>query len=348
MKRDAVKSLKFFILAGGYGKRAQPLSLVKPKPVFPLEGTPLLQIMLKQLTEKGLGEGFINLHHLPGAIRQCVEAMPGKPAIQFLFEEELSGSMILKGALPGMAENDVLLVVNGDIFLDIPVEDMLRRIGDDNDTDGILLVRRNKEKDARYTAILTGGDGGREAQRVQSKGRVGDEMFTGKKIHDGGGGGSIGGSLMFTGVSLFKKKVIRAITDINFFDSLERHRLRIKVWVYDGIWLDIGDPPSYMGANFAYKGYVKARGRDSNSLSANVTISADSMVEHSIIWENTRIKNRCVIKNCIVTGNISLDHVHCENQVIGPTLRLRSPLLPGGSGGPRGGPGDPGRPGARP
>jgi mannose-1-phosphate guanylyltransferase len=298
--------LKFFILAGGYGKRAQPLSLVKPKPVFPLDGTPLLQIMLKQLTKKGLGEGFINLHHFSGAVRQCAETMPGKPPVQFLYEEELSGSRILKGALPGMAKENLLLVVNGDIFLDIPVEEMLRQVVDNRDTDGVLLVRRNKETDARYKAVLTGGN-----------------IFIGRKIHDGSDSESISESLMYTGAALFKKKVIQAIADINFFDSLERQKFRIKVLPYDGIWLDIGDPPSYMEANFAYKSYVKANSVDSNSLSANVFISPGSMVEHSIIWENTQIKNESKIKNCIVTGNISLDHVRCENHIICTTPKLR-------------------------
>ncbi|NIM18466.1 MAG: NTP transferase domain-containing protein [Candidatus Aminicenantes bacterium] len=309
MKRDDVKSLKFFILAGGYGKRAQPLSLIKPKPVFPLDGTPLLQIMLKQLQEKGLREGFINLHHLPEALRQCAETMPERPLIQFLYEEELTGSRILKGALPAMAEDDVLLVVNGDIFLEIPVEEMLRQVVDNNDTDGILLVRRNKEMEARYKAVLTGG-------KPQRGSITGGNIFTGRKIHDHSDSESISESLMYTGVSLFKKKVIQAIADINFFDSLERHKYRIKVLSYDGIWLDIGDPQSYVATNFAYKSYVKANSGDSNSVSENVIISSDSMVEHSIIWENTEIKNESVIKNCIVTGNISLDHVRCQDQII--------------------------------
>ncbi|MEI6614185.1 MAG: hypothetical protein WCL37_04750, partial [Chrysiogenales bacterium] len=56
--------MKFFILAGGYGKRAEPLSLIKPKAVFPLNGIPLLRLLLKQLQiQLGL-EGFINPHHL--------------------------------------------------------------------------------------------------------------------------------------------------------------------------------------------------------------------------------------------------------------------------------------------
>ena len=90
---------KFFILAGGYGKRAQPLSLLKPKPLFPLGGRPLIQILLNQLQEKGLGEGFINLHYKPEPLRICVEETiknTGSPMIHFLYEDTLSGSRIIK------------------------------------------------------------------------------------------------------------------------------------------------------------------------------------------------------------------------------------------------------------
>jgi NDP-sugar pyrophosphorylase family protein len=300
MKRDAVKSLKFFVLAGGYGKRAQPLSLVKAKPAFPLDGTPLIQIMLNQFKKKGLHEGFINLHHLPESIHTCVEAMPDKPPVRFLYEEKLSGSRILTGALPYLADDDLLLAVNGDVFLDIPVKGMLRKIlTGKNHVDGVLLVRYNKEENPGYKAILT-----REG------------IFCGRKIHDPGDTGSIGKSLMYTGVSLFKKKVVRAIADVNFFDNLERNPFKISVFIYNGIWLDIGDAQSYMEANFAYKTYAQADRAGSNSLSEHVVISPGSLVERSILWENTTIKGESLIKNCIVTGNISLEHARYENQVI--------------------------------
>lgn len=289
---------KFFILAGGYGKRAQPLSLIKPKPLFPLNGTPLIQILLRQLQERGLREGFINLHHLSQPLRQCVEKiieLPGSPAIQFFYEKNLSGSRILKEAAGHMTDNDLLLVVNGDSFLEIPVEVMLDKILKEK-ADGILLVRENKEKDPQYKIILSKDD------RF-----IGREIFTdsrepGKE------------SLMFTGISLFNKNVVRAIHEINFFDMLEKSDFNIKICKYTGPWLDIGSPKSYFESDSQYKKHLGIR--NSNSVSENVFISADSVVENCIIWENTGVKNKSIIKNCIVTGNILLDNVHYENKII--------------------------------
>lgn len=289
---------KFFIIAGGYGKRAQPLSLIKPKPLFPLNGTPLIQILLRQLQKKGLRKGFINLHHMPQPLRQCVEKIiepPGSPVIQFFYEKNLSGSRILKQAAGHMTDNDLLLVVNGDSFLEIPIEGMLEKILREQ-ADGILLVRENKEKDPQYKVILSKGD------RF-----VGRKIFTGSREPGKE-------PLMYTGISLFNKNVVRASDEINFFDMLEKSDFKIKICNYTGPWLDIGDPKSYLESDAKYK---KHQGiGNSNSLSENVFISPDSVVKNCIIWENTEIKNRSFIKNSIVTGNVSLDNVYYENKII--------------------------------
>jgi len=289
---------KFFILAGGYGKRAQPLSLIKPKPLFPLNGMPLIQILLGQLQKRGLREGFINLHHMHQPLRQCVEKIidpPGSPMLQFFYEKNLSGSRILKEAAGHMADNDLLLVLNGDSFLEIPVEEMLGKILREQ-ADGVLLVRENKEKDPQYKIILTKED------RF-----IGRRIFTGSREPGKG-------PLMFTGISLFNKNVVRAIDEINFFDMLEKSDFNIKICNYNGPWLDIGDPKSYFESDEKYKKHLGIE--NCNSISENVLISADSVVKDCIIWENTEIKNKSVIKNCIVTGNVSLDNVYYENKII--------------------------------
>jgi mannose-1-phosphate guanylyltransferase len=293
---------KFFILAGGYGKRAQPLSLIKPKPLFPLNGTPLIKILLRQLQERGLREGFINLHHMPHPLRQCLEKIiepPGSPVIQSFYEKNLSGSRILKEAAGHMADNDLLLVVNGDSFLEIPVEEMLGKILREP-ADGILLVRENKEKDPLYKIILTK-----------------DDRFIGRKLFNCSCE-PWKEPLMFTGISLFNKNVIRAIDEINFFDMLEKSDFKIKICNYSDPWLDIGDPKSYFESDAKYKKHLGIE--NCNSISENVFISPDSVVKNCIIWENTEIKNKSVIKNCIVTGNVSLDNLHYENKIINRDL----------------------------
>jgi NDP-sugar pyrophosphorylase family protein len=295
------RNCKFFILAGGYGKRAQPLSLIKPKPLFPLAGTPIIKILLTQLHKQGLGEGFINLHYMQEMLRRTVAETTrttGSPTVRFLAEKQLSGSRILRKAARYMTDEDRLLVVNGDIFLEIPAAELQDQMHGSG-ADGILLVRKNKEKDPQYKILLTAND-----------------LFCGRKRWNKNEIEPGAEPLMYTGVALFKRSVIRAIAGTNFFDVLERENFKIKVMEYNGIWLDSGEPRTYMQANFAYQAYLNRDNSDSNCLSANVVISADSQVEHSVIWENTRIINHSVLKNCLVTGNTSLDNVCCQNKII--------------------------------
>ena len=88
--------INFFILAAGHGDRAIPLTLLKPKPLFPLNGKPLIEIMLAQLKEMGLANGFINLHYKSELMRKCITV---DSRIKFLYEDKLTGNMVLKRTL---------------------------------------------------------------------------------------------------------------------------------------------------------------------------------------------------------------------------------------------------------
>ncbi len=285
----------FFLLAGGYGKRTEPLSFYKPKPAFPLDGTPLLQIMLNQLACLGLHQGFINLHHLPDIIRHIADSHEtnGPKEIVYLQEEILSGSGILQSAYNRMAADDLLLVINGDIFLELPFQNMRDKLLQDK-ADGLLLVRPFPTGNSSYRPLQLDKD--RFLTRTDK------------------------GDFMYTGTALFTKKVILQINQINFFDTLEASSFNIKVLPYTGIWLDIGDISSYQAANFAYQHYRQQTNPVTtsltNSLSLGVTISADSHVTHSIIWENTIIQNHSHLHNCIVTNNLNLDATDGVNEII--------------------------------
>jgi NDP-sugar pyrophosphorylase family protein len=275
--------VKFFILAGGYGKRAEPLSLIKPKAVFPLNGTPLLRLLLEQLQTQQRLEGFINPHHLG---EQVVQATGHNSKIDFIYEKELSGSMVLRQALPFFS--DWLLAVNGDTFLEIPLPALLEKITDPA-VDGALLVRF--EPSGHYAS-------------VRSK----DGVFL--ELADS----SHGPGVMYAGVALFKKRAVEKIDDLNFFTSISKYHLHFKTVLYDGIWLDMGTPGSYLRANWAYQEHVMEQ--RSNALSENVKISPQARVEKTVLWENTRLGGKVSLSECIVTGNVALENISQQRRII--------------------------------
>ena len=296
--------MKFFILAGGYGKRVMPLSMLKPKPAFPLYGTPLIKILCRQLKKAGFNNGFVNLHHKPDIIKESIGRIPGL-SIEYLYEQELSGSKILAHAAGDMAENDVLLVANGDVFVDfqgIPFTGMLDRF-EDRSLDGLLLVRETDNPG--YSSIIT-TDG--FFQGVQ-RGRGGPDNPDAPLKRR-----------MYTGVALLRRRVVRAIEDTNFFNTLERHGFTIKTVGYNGAWLDIGTPRLYFEADLAYKDHIRSQGGGCistiNSLSPDVLISTGSRVSDCIIWENTEVHGKTVLNRCIVTGNMELRDVYYSDSII--------------------------------
>lgn len=270
----------FFILAGGYGERARPLSLIKPKPIFPVNGKPLIRIILKQLKDIGLKKGIINLHYMPEKIRENVKS---GSEIDFIHERELSGSKIIKKSVQYM--KDLSLIINGDIFLEIPLKDMFKKI---SNSDGVLLVKKHTPG---YSSVEVNKDNFVGTNKDNKKG-----LF------------------MYTGVAVLRKNVIEKINDFSFLDTLKKHNFKIKILEYSGLWLDLGNPRLYFESNFKYKEYINDLTQ--NSLSNNVTISKDSIVKRSIVWENSMIDNKSKISNCIITGNIKLSNVNYKNKII--------------------------------
>jgi mannose-1-phosphate guanylyltransferase len=275
--------MKFFVLAGGYGKRAEPLSLIKPKAVFPLNGIPLLSLLLEQLQGRQRLEGFINVHHLG---EQVVQAAGHGGKVDFIYEKELSGSMVLRQALPFIS--DWLLVINGDTFLEIPLPALLQKTTDPA-VDGVLLVRHDPS--GNYV-------------HLRSRGGV----FLDVCPPDHGPG------MMYAGVALFKKKTLEKIDDMNFFVSIRKHQLHFTIVLYDDIWLDIGTPESYLRANWAFQAQVMEQ--RSNALSANVIISPRAQVKKSVLWENTRLGENVSLSECIITGNLVLENISRQRCII--------------------------------
>ncbi|MCK4888970.1 MAG: NDP-sugar synthase [Candidatus Aminicenantes bacterium] len=260
----------FFILAGGFGKRAEPLTNSLPKPLFPLDGIPLLGIIARQLTGFGLERGFINVHHLAPLITNF--PLPGLD-ITYLEEEELSGNRILSTI--SSDKDKYTLVINGDTFLDIPYYKLFREM-DENNSAGVILVRK---KDGPYSSIITRGN---DFLRRDKNPEVTD--------------------LMYTGVSIFRSDFLKELSRENLFDSLEASGKSIRVLEYGGLWLDIGSPENYFLSNEIFR---ESEGKSSgNSVSEGVSITQEAEVTNSIIWSDTKISGDTVIRDSIVTGGL--------------------------------------------
>jgi len=64
--------MKALILAAGLGTRLLPYTRMRPKPLFPLAGRPLLERHILQLREAGCEAVIVNTHHLPEQIEAFI------------------------------------------------------------------------------------------------------------------------------------------------------------------------------------------------------------------------------------------------------------------------------------
>lgn len=104
------------VLAAGAGTRARPLSLLRPKSLFPVGGTPLLDRALTAMRPH-LGSGpthlAVNAHHLAEQVVRHV----GDSAHISVEQPEALGTAGALGALRGWLDHRDALVLNADAYL---------------------------------------------------------------------------------------------------------------------------------------------------------------------------------------------------------------------------------------
>ena len=106
-----MRMMKAFLLAAGLGVRLRPITNTIPKCMIPIGGKPMLHHWFSLLTEHGITDILINLHHLPQKVIEYLKSLKVRtqglnfefPAlnhchqvsdfnITLFYEEELMGS----------------------------------------------------------------------------------------------------------------------------------------------------------------------------------------------------------------------------------------------------------------
>ena len=77
------------ILAAGLGKRMQPLTLSKPKPLINIGNKTLLERALHLLLNNGVNVISINVHHLSDQIEKYISSFNSKANIKISYERDL-------------------------------------------------------------------------------------------------------------------------------------------------------------------------------------------------------------------------------------------------------------------
>lgn len=214
------------ILAGGMGKRLAPYTFVIPKPIVPIGTTPILEVVLRQLSRFGFRDVTVALGHMSDIVR-AVAGDGSRFGVDISYSQEdkplgTVGPLTLIDNL-----SDDFIVMNADLLTDLDFGDLWdyhRRHG------GIATIATFVKTTKLELGVIRSDD--------QDCIVAFEEKPT---LHH----------RVSMGIYVFSRRVLDYIPRSSYFgfDSLMLRLLEknetVRAYPFHGQWLDIGVPADY-------------------------------------------------------------------------------------------------------
>jgi len=168
------------ILAAGLGKRMQPLTLNKPKPLLEINNISLLERAIDLLINCGIVEISINVHYLPDQIKNFINKKKFNIQINISDETELlldTGGGVFAGT-NNFNENPFFVINPDTLWSKAYVEEAkkLEEIYFKNTKPSLLLIDKNLSFDTSFVGDFN------LKERLVSRGVENQFIFTGLHI----------------------------------------------------------------------------------------------------------------------------------------------------------------------
>ena len=123
-----MKRIKVFIPAAGYGERLKPITDHIPKPLLPVLGKPVIEVVLEKIARGLYVDSIgINTHHKSEMLIQWLDSSPYSGKIKLFHEKAILGT---GGAIRNAAKflgSSAFIVHNADILSDINLKTLVKR-----------------------------------------------------------------------------------------------------------------------------------------------------------------------------------------------------------------------------
>lgn len=299
------------VLAGGYATRLRPLSLTKPKALFPVLDKPMIDYILDLLEAAGVDDIYLSLRVMGDKIIDYLEDEGRK--IKFVIEKEpLGDAGPLKYISNQYKLDDTIIVIYGDIYTELNIKNLL--LFYEKKDCPATMVGKEVEDPRRYGVLITEGD---TLIEIIEKPR--------NPIS----------KLINAGVYVFNKKLFDLISGSsiskNFLPLILQNNC-ISVYRYDGIWADIGVPKDYLKLNFSLlaekypKGYIASGAKVCSNvtltppyfISNNVKISDSSIIDsNTILGKNVGIGKGVFVSESLIMNNVKIaDYSYVSGSII--------------------------------
>ncbi len=308
-----MKKTNAIILAAGLGTRLRPITGNIPKPLIPVCNRPLIENIMLNLKNAGVGKMAVNTHYLPDKMRDFVAKSSFADTTELYHEPDILGTGgPLVNAKKMLSDSDCFLLHNGDILTNIDLSE---------------LIEQHRKSGALVTMTLI--DGPENKVRINSEGTVVDILDKLEYALENTR------KLTYSGIMALSPEIFNFLPPNPVNCSIIKAVIRaidsdpgtVKAFVPENIyWNDLGTIKQYFQAHedILFKRIISLPGvdirEDSVLAGANTIISPDCEISGFLCaGDNCQIGEGSIICKCILLDNASIgDGEFRHSEIIGP------------------------------
>lgn len=293
-----------FLPSAGLGERLRPITDHIPKPLLPILGKPLIEIIVEKVTIACTGKIGINLHHKPEMLRQWAANSPFSERITFFPEDRLLGTGgALKNAEAFLSHGH-FVVHNSDILLEID----FHRLVEAHLSSGNIATLVTHRHPALSNVV------------IDEKGHVIDVEKPGQS---GPRAAPMERKVAFTGVAVYSPEIFQFLpggvshVTAAWLNAAAAGRPAGTLDVTGSSWIDIGAPPTYAAAvleSLMMNGETLYR-------SPSALCGAIETDGYVVLESGSEVADGSRLGNCIVMPGARVSGRH-SNRIIGPDYAI--------------------------
>lgn len=227
-KQKSLLPIDAVIMAGGKGERLRPLTLTTPKPLLPVGNKAIIDHNVDRLISYGVEHISVTVNYLAEQLEEHYKELHEEVQVECVREPKFLGTM---GAVRMVKEfhNDVVLVMNSDLFTDVDFEDMYLHFMENKADMSIAAVP--------YTVSIPFGICDLEGRDV--RGIVEKPTYN---------------YYANAGIYMLRREVVETIPENEFYnatdliEALVSNHHRVIRYPLNGTWIDIGTMSEYQKA----------------------------------------------------------------------------------------------------
>ena len=283
--------MRGMILSAGYGTRLWPLTEDRTKPAIPILGKPLVGYVAEYLSQFGVRDILVNLHHRPQSVRQALgDGTTFGVNLTYIEEPVILGT---SGALDNareLLEQDTFVVINGKIITDIDLNRALETHRQMNAIATLVLLPNVRRE--RFTEIQT------EDGLFKALGNMPTKAGDGPP------------PLMFTGIQILEPGIFKYIprhvfshTTTDVYPQAVAAGERVAVHVAEGKWYELSTMQRYLDISLALlreKQQTVFAGKRS-------MIQPGANVNDAILWDDVQVESGARVERAILADGVTIE-----------------------------------------